>query len=414
MNRFFVFAKYLVIAIGVGAVLYLVLDHKSSRIKILVVHSYGADMPWVNSIDAGIDRAVNDWSGGKSKLEVRRHYMNLLGQNNCNFYRNAASDVRIAISFFAPSYVIIVDDLGQTLVGFNQLRLTDETERRALAETLTRNVAKGRCDLPEENVTAYFGLDTPQREHPVEIVFAGINGDETVYGYGRAENVQGIRENKNYDALFETIGILAESYLAVSDDGEVAGIQMLNDGSVTGQSENTQMRRYRENNPDAIYPISDPLAAGNLAAWQESVRAANAANQMLLIANYKQVRGVDGNPVPAEELIAWTEQMAKLPVLGANTDFVADGGLMTVATSGIEQGVVAMNKVLALISGDDGPEECRTREVCTARQYLLGMNQTLVRKRNLSIPSIYEAFSREIGTFIGVQSKVQIADEGIE
>lgn len=403
MTRFFVLAKYVVIAVGLSAVLYLVLDHRKSRTKILVVHSYGADMPWVNSIDAGIDRAVENWSGGRNTPEIRRHYMNLLNQDNCNFYRNAASDVKIAISFFAPSYLIIVDDLGQSLVGFNQIRLIDEATRPAMAEAITRSVAKGRCELPQTDVTAYFGLDTPQTDFPVDVIFAGVNGDESAYGYDRAVNVTGIRENKNYEALFDTLTVLAASY-----EGDVAGVQMLNDGSVTGQSENAELRKYRDSHPNAPFAIADPIAAGNLAAWQQTVRAANDANQMLLIANYKKVRGADGDAVPADALIGWTEQNAKLPVLGANTDFVADGGLMTVATSGIEQGEVAMGMVLSQMEGGTTPD------VRNAQQYLLGMNQTLVRKRALEIPSIYEAFSRQIGTFVEVQTKVQIVSGGDE
>lgn len=121
---------------------------------------------------------------------------------------------------------------------------------------------------------------------------------------------------------------------------------------------------------------------------------------MLLTANYQNLQDARGRLVPPQDVIAWTEEHSRYPVLGAGTNYVADGGLMTVAISGSEQGEVVMRMALHyLATGQMQP----TR---TAQQFLVGMNPALVRKRGLQLPAVYEAFARELGRFMEVSEHV--------
>ncbi len=385
MSRILKAGTYLIVVGILGFVAWLIIDNNAEQTKVLIVHSYNTDMTWVNDIDEGINRVLeSDAVDEVRNLVVRRHYMGLLGQDNCFIFKNAASDVRFTIDDWKPKVIIIVDDIGQSLVGFNQLAFEPgaEAERDAMAQRITANIS-GKCEGAKPD---FFGLNNPVQYDgaPMQIIFAGVNGGVEKYGYDRATNVSGIFEHKNYASLVETLQTLESAY-----EGDVAGIQMINDASGVAQAENSNYESYNW----APFESHPAVSAGTLAAWQAAVEAANEQDLMLLTANYDNVCCRDGERVDASWLIQWTEANAKLPVLGANTKFVTDGGMITVAISGTEQGAVAMDLALKALAGE--PDD-NWRE---AQQYLIGMNHGLFRKRNLDMPSIYRAFSTEIGQF---------------
>ncbi|SFR58251.1 hypothetical protein SAMN04488005_3009 [Yoonia tamlensis] len=396
MKHVFVLAKFAVIGALLFVVGRLVLMQNDAQAKILVVHSYNTDLAWVNDVDDGIRRAAGtaQQSGGPH-LNLRTHYMNLRNHPDCNFYKNAAAEVRFTLDDWKPEVIILVDDLAQALVGFNQLALHENADRYALAQRLNDWISGGRCATPALD---FFGLDRPADGPLPAVVFAGVNGGTALYGYEQASNVSGIFERKNYDALIETLVSLERAYA-----GDVAGIMMLNDASPTAitESENYLAQDW------GPFTAAAPVNAANLAQWEAAVATANARDLMLLIANYQNVLDTNGLPVPAEDLVAWTELHAKLPVLGVNTRFVADGGMMTVAIAGSEQGEVAMELALAVLNGVD------TDPLREAKQFLIGLNQSLVRKRGLALPAIYEAFSREIGSFIPVVDDLYVV-QGVQ
>lgn len=387
MRSFFAAAKYVVIALLLLVVARLVMSQNNEQTKILVVHSYNVDLAWVNDIDGGIRRVLEDAS---IKINARTHYMNLRNHPDCNFYKNAAADVRFTIDDWQPDAVILVDDLAQALVGFNQLQLRPDADRGAVATDLNSWLAGDNCETPE---LSFFHLNDPASGDLPEIIFAGVNGGVERYGYDFAGNVSGIFERKNYDALIQTLQSLGDAH-----QGQVDGIMMLNDASPTGQTESANYLLHDW----APFRAAPPVNAQTLPLWQEAVAEANANNLMLLISNYQNVRGENGQLVSPDFLIAWTEANATLPVLGMNTRFVADGGMMTVAIAGSEQGSVAMELAIASLSGE------AVRAQRDAKQFLIGMNQSLVRKRDLELPAIYEAFSREIGTFVDVLEQLYV------
>src|SRR4051812_7902232 len=95
-----------------------VLLTRRDTFKVLVIHSYNTDLPWVGDVNAGIDRAL---AAHPASMQVRRHYMNLLSHPDCNHFRLAAEDARLAIDDWRPDAIVLVDDLAQALVGFPAL-----------------------------------------------------------------------------------------------------------------------------------------------------------------------------------------------------------------------------------------------------------------------------------------------------
>ena len=70
--------------------------------------------------------------------------------------------------------------------------------------------------------------------------------------------------------------------------------------------------------------------------------------------------------------------------------------MLTLAVPGYEQGQVTLKMALQVLAGtsvaDIKPVE--------AKQFVVGMNKSLVIKRGLDLPLVYEAFSRESNNLI--------------
>lgn len=360
-------------------------QHQRAARKVLVIHSYNTDLPWVGDVNQGIDRAL----AGARGVQVRRHYMNLLNHPDCHYFHLAAEDARLAIDDWKPDAVILIDDLAQALVGFPNLRWKPDAKVHEVRKGLVAQLTDQRC--PEQGA-AFFGLDKlrpPAQPRP--IFFAGVNGDVDRYGYPLAIEVSGIFEHKNYAALAETLNVVN-----AASPHKATAVQLLNDNSTSALAENAFYSA-------ATWKPLEWLAPRNVqtfAQWQAVVQAASGRGAMLLTANYQNLQDARGRLVPPQDVIAWTEEHSRYPVLGAGTNYVADGGLMTVAISGSEQGEVVMRMALHyLATGQMQP----TR---TAQQFLVGMNPALVRKRGLQLPAVYEAFARELGRFMEVSEHV--------
>lgn len=383
LSRFLQILFMLLVLAGIAWKLY---EHNREQKKVLVIHSYNTDAPWVNDVDSGIDRALGKMS---NSVQARRHYMNLLNHPDCNFYHLAAADARLAIEDWKPDVIVLVDDLAQALIGFQNLQWKQGADIEGVRKRIVDQLTDKRC--PKQDAK-FFGLDQLNTaDKKPAIFFAGVNGDVIRYGYDQATNVSGIFEHKNFQALTETLNTVNA---AAPEHAEA--VQLLNDYSATALSENLL---YAQNNWAPLKWLP-PRNATTFEEWQSVVRFASNAGAMLLIANYQNLVDAQGRIVPARDVIAWTERNSRYPAVGAATNFVSDGGMITVAISGTEQGEVVMQLVdHYLENGELLPQ----RE---AHQFLVGLNQPLVRKRQLQLPGIYEAFSREIGRFIEVSENI--------
>lgn len=353
--------------------------------KVLVIHSYNTDLPWVGDVNQGIDRAL----AGAPGVQVRRHYMNLLSHPDCHYFHLAAEDARLAIDDWKPDAVILVDDLAQALVGFANLSWKPGAPVQRVRDGIVAQLTQPLCP---GQTAAYFGLDKPTLPaQPRPLFFAGVNGDVDRYGYPLARNVSGIFEHKNYAALAETLNVVN----AASPDKATA-VQLLNDSSASALAESPLYGGA------GWAPLQwlPPRNVRTFAQWQAVVNEASARGAMLLTANYQNLQDADGSLVPPQDVIAWTEAHSRHPVLGAGTNYVADGGLMTLAISGSEQGAVAMGMALQYFATG------QVQPMRTAQQFLVGMNPALVRKRGLQLPAVYEAFARELGRFMEVSEHV--------
>ncbi|WCN09838.1 hypothetical protein [Marinomonas mediterranea] len=379
------FYKYAIRLVIMGIVLGvagLVWQHKQDEPRVFVIHSYNTDLSWVNSIDEGILAQLNS---ELPSAQVRFHYMDLKNHNGCNFRRRSTRDVLYGIMDWKPDYLLLVDDLAQELIGAHYLAYENKVfPEKSLAERLFAQ------DCPEQDLDFYEQTYAQSWDSLPQIVFAGVNYSVEPYGYFNAVNTQGIYEHKNFVALSETLLDLSR----YCGDERATAVLPLNDNSPTARRELTSYRQFN------WFPLElmEPTAVSTLAEWKQQVALANENRAMLLIANYQQVETEKGSKqfVPADQLIHWTVSHAHFPVLGAGTNFVDDGGMMTVAIAGLEQGKELVNLMKR-------PRQERTlvdSAVKRADQFLVGL---AARKAKQScdnrLPKIYQAYAKETGLY---------------
>lgn len=352
--------------------------------RMLIVHSYGTDLPWVGDVDFGVD-AVLRQSG--VHVQVRRHYMNLLNHPDCNHMREAAQDAQQAIDDWRPQVLVLVDDLAQAVIGVNQLRGTEGVAARGPRQDLIALLTAGRCQAQQL---------LPTSTAIQAIFFAGVNGELADYGYDRATNVSGVLEHKDLTALASVL----KQVNSAAHPPAVA-VQLLNDRSSTAVAEAQQYSGQHW----APLRWLDPINVDTFAEWQHQVHVASQRGAMLLIANYQNLRDADGHIVPPEKVIAWTERHSAYPAVGASTGFVDDGGLVTVSMSGVEQGEAVSRMALHYLrSGELLPLQ-------RARRLLIGLHCALARKRQIESSPLYGRLRSDLGPAMAVSEHVYIETE---
>ncbi|WP_394183575.1 hypothetical protein [Marinomonas posidonica] len=373
----------LTILFVVSIAVVLVWQHKKNEPRVYVIHSYNTDLSWVNSIDEGI---LNKLKSDFPSTQVRFHYMDLKNHNGCNFRRRATRDVLYGINDWKPNYILLVDDLAQQLIGAHYLAYEDKRfPEQSLAEQLFSQ------DCPDQNIDFYQQTYLKDWDALPQIIFAGVNYSVKPYGYFEAVNTQGIYEHKNFVSLSET---LLDLSLYCGDERATA-VLPLNDNSPTAQRELAGYRQF------SWFPLQliEPATVDTFAQWKQQVEQANENKAMLLIANYQQVKtqARSNQFVPAKQLIHWTIAHAKYPVLGAGTNFVDDGGMMTVAIAGQEQGKELVN----LMKFDRQELALVDSSVKRAEQFLVGLAARKTKQFcNNRLPAIYQAYAKETGLYL--------------
>lgn len=140
----------------VGAVLYFNLY----KPRILILQSHSDDYSWTRDVNIGIQRVLS----AKLEYAVRWFYMDTERHSWPKYRESIGHTARRFIEQWQPDVVLAVDDDAQ------------------------------------EYVMKYFV------NHPhIRIVFAGVNGELTSYGYDQATNVTGILKRKELQAIKDAL-----------------------------------------------------------------------------------------------------------------------------------------------------------------------------------------------------------------
>lgn len=337
-----VMALFFVAAIGVVVWL------NYTRPRILVLHSYSEDYIWTREVNVGLERIFAD----QNWLLLRYHYMKTKKFKDKEAHRRAGIAAGNAVEKFRPDVLIAIDDYAQKLVAVHFL------------------------SDPEMN-----------------IVFAGVNGSIEPYGYDTAKNVTGILERKQVKALQEVILMLAAD-VGLSGSGNAVRTLYLSDSALSGYRDSEYINAFD------WQPIDHQgaLHVDDFDAWMDVVGKAESMTDFLLVSGYRKLPRSQADPtfVPPDEIMAWTEEHSAIPVLGMNFFNTGDGAMLSVGVSPYEQGEVAASMALEIITEGKSPAEIPIR---ISKQYVISLRDSMVKKRNLSVPDIFEAFARATNNY---------------
>jgi len=344
-KNFLLFLKILMVIL-VGS---FILAQKAQKPRILIMHSYHTDYPWVIQMDEGIRRIFDNRQG----ITLRHYYMDLKNHTSEDFKRTAAATAHTTIKNWKPDVLIIADDIGQKLVG-----------------------------------TRY--LNDPS----IKIVFCAVNGGVDIYGYDKADNVTGIFERKPLSAIKETLLMIAQTRgISSNVTGKKPKVVFVCDESSSVTAELPGLNSFDWEGLEWL----EPVRVDNFQEWKKAVSEVNKYADLILVSDYREFRLPSGEkePFAPSEIMAWTEANSKIPVLGMSLINVYDGGMLSVFTSGYEQGEVAGRMALDIVRGKS-PKEIPFADT---KQFLISVRKSATDNRGLPIPAIYEAFARATENF---------------
>lgn len=312
--------------------------------RILVLHSYGAESPWSQRVNSGIQQILKK---NRTPVTVRYHYLGLESSLDPNRVRNAVNDAHRAIALQRPDLVIAVDDESNQHV-----------------------------------VRDYAGKDRPK------IVYVATLLSPDYYGYDTAGNASGIQERLPLDAVRETILVVRK--------GKAARIAVLAMDDLTGQAELEQVTAYHWGS----HRLVATKASNSFHEWQQFIQ--NQADQadLLLVLSYDGLvrSSQDRQTVPHNEIAAWIEKNAKPLPIGLDTTYTEDGGGLSITPAPGDFGEKAMTMALHWLSSPKGtaPPEAMNG----SPHFKVGIRNSLLEARGIELPAIYLEAARVNGSLL--------------
>lgn len=308
-----------------------------SKPRVLVLHSYNVDFSWVPDINIGLNRILE-----RHPYKIRWHYMDTKRHPGQEFKERAGASVRKEIEKWKPDIIIAIDDNAQEYVG------------------------------------KYY-VNDPK----IKIVFAGVNKTEKDYGYAGADNVTGMLERINYQAVKDIL-------LQVLPEGK-RRIAHISDASPTSEGIHDEIEAFDW----TPLQFTNSIQCSTFDQWQEAIKNTESSADFILYTHYHTIKASADSPdiLPPKEVLAWTMANSTLPGVSFWGFYVEDGGMMAVALSPYEQGEVAARMAVDIIEHGKRPQDI---PVETSRLFVMYMRESVIKEKmgSLNLPLVYEAFAK--------------------
>ncbi len=257
--------------------------------KVLLVHSYHPEYPWVNAITKGVRSGLE---GTGTELEI--FYMDTKRNTDEAWAIQAGQLAEQKVNEYKPDIVITADD----------------------------------------NAQQYFAMKYLDGTLP--IVFCGVNADPSKYGFP-ASNATGIIERPHF----------AQTLSYIKSFHPIRRIAVLSCDDVTSSSALGFMKQERIDEE-----VTEWALTNDYDTWKEKILHYNDTVDAVCIYMYHTLKAGD-NPDSLDPVAVakWTTENAKVPTLGFFEFSVQDGMLMGVAESGFEHGEKAAAYVTAILQG---------------------------------------------------------------
>jgi ABC-type uncharacterized transport system substrate-binding protein len=264
-------------------------QHDPGGWRVLLVHSYHPEYPWVDSVTRGISAVMR---GTGIRLEI--FHMDTKRHTDEAWKVESGNRARKKVDEYRPDIVLAIDDDAQ------------------------QYFAKGYVNTP------------------LPIVFCGVDADPSKYGYP-APNVTGIIERPHFRqslALARRLRpIRRAAVMSCRDSTSIAALGFM-----------------RQEHPDV--EIAEWLLVDDFDQWKEAVSRFNDTVDALVIRSYQAVKkpGTRENVDP-KEVVGWTARNTTIPTIAFHDFEIRDGMLVGVVKSGEEYGGRAMEYALRILRG---------------------------------------------------------------
>jgi ABC-type uncharacterized transport system substrate-binding protein len=298
-------------------------------IRILIVHSFGPEVQWVQQINAGITQELAEYgySTEIGNLQLKSYYMNV---------QRAATEGEL-------------DRMG-----------------RGARAYIDRNTFDVIFAVDDEAILRVISLVDPS-ETPY--VFVGLDSEPESYGLTDRENVAGVLERIH---LNETLAWL----LRVKPDADQ--ITVLADSESQRTKFGYNVRLALNQSP---FVRSSIHIVESFSEWQTVVEDA-AGSDFLVIGPYQSLVDDEDSPVLQSDVIAWTLEHSVPPVVGFWEYTVANGALGGTVISAETQAEVAVEKAIRILNG----ESPREVGIDAPGRGKLMLNTTAIDRWKVTIP----------------------------
>lgn len=258
--------------------------------KVLLVHSYYSDYPWVNDITTGVKKGLE---GSGAELEI--FYMDTKRKTSEEWKIEAGQLAMKKVEEYKPDLIITADDNAQQYFG-----------------------------------KYYNGKDIP-------VVFTGVNDDLSKYGYPSSNAIGVIQK-----AIFaESIELL----LRIKPD--VKKIAVISDDGETSTAILNYMKTLKV--PVQVVSFDQP---STFAEWKALITKYQTTVDAIAVNLYQTVKEAIGqDSLPQKIIMDWTMEHNKLPTIGFFPDAFDDGILCGIAESGEVQGYEAAKIAVQILQG---------------------------------------------------------------
>jgi ABC-type uncharacterized transport system substrate-binding protein len=303
--------------------------------KVLIVHSYHPEYPWVQNISAGIEKGLE-----KSASEVRTFYMDTKRKNDEASKTAAGQHAADLVTEWKPAVVIACDD-----------------------------------DAQKYFASRYAGRKTPQ------VVFCAVNGDAGDYGYPTS-NVTGVLERPYFDETLKFLDVLCPGFKRIA---------------LISEESSTSDLAYRFMQTTApTFEIVSKTKCGDFDEWKKAVLDAQDKAGAIGVYTYHSLKKAGtGDHMDPAEVMRWTVANSNVPVVGFLDFAIADGALCGMVESGEEQGLRAGQLARMLLRGRKASEFPVVETGLHGRKLL---NVDTARTKGIKIPDHLPGLVETLGS----------------
>jgi len=329
----------LIMAFIVGTTITIVL-YNTHRPRLLILHSNGSENEQIRPINRGL----RDELRSKQHFSIRWYYSGLNAMVSKHLAEAESLRVRNLVSALKPDVILAVGDEAQ------------------------------------EYVTRYYANDPV-----IKVVYCAVHGDVTSYGLDHAANATGSLMTPPLDALHDLLLELGRQ-LAVAKPIRVFHV---GDRTDDVQDDGSYMEGKKWGN---VHFVGNQYV-GTFDEWKLAVGQAAKRADFILTSDYHALSrsSFDQTPVPAREVVVWTETHSPIPVVGSRAHYVGDGGMLAVGASMYEQGRAAGSIAIKLLELHASPADIPR---VMSNEFVVAASESRLKEKNLYLPDIYKALAR--------------------